>query len=98
MITLLDVLRLHAWLHPRREVLVTEDERLTSRQFYQQSKKLARLLQSQYGLCSGKVVFLLCRNHLISVLLLPALMRLGVRIRLINTDMAALQVNALVQD
>lgn len=98
MITLLDVLRLHAWLHPRREVLVTEDERLTSRQFYQQSRKLARLLQNQYGLCSGKVVFLLCRNHLISVLLLPALMRLGVRIRLINTDMAASQVNALVQD
>lgn len=98
MITLLDLLRLGAWLHPRREVLVTDDDRLTSRQLYRQSRQLAQLLYGQYGLRSGQTVSLLCRNHLLPVLLLPALMRLGVRIRLLSTDMPASQVATLVRD
>ena len=98
MITLLDILRLHAWLHPDRSVLVTDDERFSSRQLYSQVCQLAYLMLHQYGLHAGETVALLCRNHLIAILLVPALMRLGVHIRLLSTDMPASQLASLVEE
>ncbi len=97
MITLLDTLRLHARLHPEREVLIADDRRYTSRQLYALACQLSRLLHRQYGLHAGQEVGLLCRNHLISVLLLPALLRLGIHLRLLSTDMSASQLAPLVQ-
>lgn len=98
MITLLDILRLQAWLHPGREVLIADDERVTSRELYHSACRLSRLLYDQYGLRPGQTVGLLCRNHLVAVLLLPALMRLGVHIRLLSTDMPASKLASLVQE
>lgn len=97
MITLLTPLRLYAWLYPQREVLVTEEDRLTSKDLYLQARRMVVLLHHNYGLKPGQTVGVLCRNHLVSVLLLPALMRLGVNIRLLNTDMVATQVTSLVE-
>lgn len=98
MITLLDILRLHAWLHPDRVALVTDGERFTRRELYHHACQLAQLMHQQYGLHAGLTVGVLCRNHLVSVLLLPALMRLGVHIRLLSTDMPASKLASLVQE
>lgn len=98
MITLIDVLRVQAWLHPEREVLVADGERWNSRELYRQALQLACVMHRRYGLCEGQTVGLLCRNHLVAILLLPALMRLGVHIRLLSTDMAASQLARLVEE
>lgn len=98
MITLIDVLRVQAWLHPEREVLVADGERWSSRELYRQALQLACVMHRRYGLCEGQTVGLLCRNHLVAILLLPALMRLGVHIRLLSTDMPASQLARLVEE
>lgn len=96
MITLMFPLHLAAIFHPKHIALVADGERLTYRCYYQQAKKLARLLSSTYGLGAGKTVGILCRNHLLIALLLPALSRLGVHVRLLNTDMPAQQLSVLL--
>jgi len=98
MITLMSPLHLAALLHPRRVALVTEDARLTYLQYYQQAFRLAQILMADYDLHSGHTVGVLCRNHLLSALLLPALSRLGIHIRMFNTDMPSVQIASLLND
>ncbi len=96
MITLMSPLHLAAIFHAKRVALVTDGERVTYEEYYRQAMKLARHLSAAYGLCSPMTVGVLCRNHLFSALLLPALSRLGVNVRLLNTDMPAQQLEKLI--
>lgn len=57
-------------------------------EFFQQSQALATLFYHDYHLERGQHVALLCRNHLVSALLVPALSRLSVHVRLLNTDLS----------
>ncbi len=96
MITLMTPLRLAAFIYPDRTAVVSEDQRLTYRMFYQQARRLACIMQSEYDLHSHMTVGLLCRNHLVSALLIPALSRLGVHVRMLNTDIPAMQMSSLL--
>lgn len=96
MITLMSPLHLAALFHPKRIALVADGERLSYQDYYLQAMKLARLLSSSYGLQASMTVGVLCRNHLISALLLPALSRLGVHVRWLNTDIPAQQMSGLI--
>ena len=46
------------------------------------------MLYQDYGLTTGMSVDVMCCNHITMALLLPALSRLGVRVKLMNTDIA----------
>lgn len=96
MITLMTPLQLAAIVCPKRVAIVADGERLTYREYFQQAMNLARLLSSAYGLQAPQSVGILCRNHLLLALLLPALSRLGVNVRLLNTDISAEQMATLI--
>ncbi|MBO4753254.1 MAG: AMP-binding protein [Bacteroidales bacterium] len=97
-ITLMAMLKFSATYYPERCALVSDTLRLNYSQLYQYAQQLAHLLYSDYGLNKGDVVGVLCRNHVISLLLLPALSRLGVHVRLLNTDLGEQQVEGLVRE
>lgn len=96
-ISLMAVLRFSAWYYPDRCGLVSDGRRFTYREMYDQAQRLARVLHADYGLKAGTNVGLLCRSHHMGALLLPALSRLGVRIKLINTDMASSKLMEFVK-
>ena len=87
-ITLMAVLHFAAYYHASECAVVSEEKRLNYGEFFQQSQALATLLYHDYHLERGQHVALLCRNHLVSALLLPALSRLGVHVKLLNTDLS----------
>lgn len=97
MITLMTPLHLAACFIPDRVALVSDSARLTYRELYRQAQFLARLLHARYQLREGMVLGILCRNHILSTLLLPAASRLGVHVRLLNTDIPALQMSTLFE-
>ena len=88
-VTLMAMLKFQAKAHPEQCALVADGLRLNYRELYQYAKELARLLAAQHELRAGDTVAMLCRNHATSLLLLPALSRLGVNVRLLNTDWGA---------
>lgn len=96
MITLMTPLHAAAIFWPEREALVADGQRLSYRDFYKQSHRLACWLLAEYHLQPGQTVGILCRTHLLVALLLPALARLGVNVRLINTDIPAQQLGLLL--
>ncbi|WP_242396765.1 AMP-binding protein [Porphyromonas gingivicanis] len=71
--TLMALLRFSAETYPYQTALLpAEGETLTYRDLYKQSRQLAYLLREHYGLRAGHRVGILCRNHTMAVLLLPA--------------------------
>ena len=96
-ISLMALLRFAAYHYPNRCALVTDGERLSYQDVFECANRLTKILFTEYGLKSGTCVGVLCRNHLIGTLLLPALSRLGVKIKLISTDIAPNKVNDLVR-
>lgn len=95
--TLMALLRFSAETYPYQTALLpAEGETLTYRDLYKQSRQLAYLLREHYGLRAGHRVGILCRNHTMAVLLLPALSRLGVHTHLLNTEMGAEKLEALL--
>ena len=98
MITLMTPLHLAAIFCPGREAVVADGQRLSYRTFYRQSHRLTCWLLAEYHLQPGQTVGVLCRTHLLVVHLLPALSRLGVNVRFINTDIPAQQLVSLLDD
>lgn len=96
-ISIMALLRFSAKCYPGRCALVSGTERLTYNELYEAAARLAKLLFSTYGLCAGKCVGMLCANHIMAALLLPALSRLGVRVKLINTGIAPDKVGEIVE-
>lgn len=95
-ISLMALMRFSAIYYPERCSLVSDGQRFTFREMYDYACRLAKLLYVDYGIKSGMSVGLLCRNHVTMALLLPALSRLGVRVKLINTDIASHKLKKMV--
>ena len=94
-ISLMALMRFSAIYYPNRCALVSEGKRYTYKEMFDNAQSLAKLLFCDYGLTAGMCVGLLCRNHMMMTLLLPALSRLGVRVKLMNTDMASSKMTDL---
>lgn len=97
-ISLMALMRFSAIYYTDRCALVSDGERFTYKDVYVYAQRLAKLLYHDHGLKVGMCVGLLCRNHVIMALLLPALSRLGVRVKLINTDISQNKLNDLVKN
>lgn len=97
-ISLMALMRFSAIYYPDRCALVAEGKRFTYNEMYEYAQRLAKLLFCDYGINAGMSVGLLCRNHITMALLLPALSRLGVRVKLINTDIAPCKVNDMAMN
>lgn len=96
-VSLMALMRFSARYYSSRCALVSEEERFTYSELYDKACQLALLLGSNHGLKAGMCVGLLCRNHVMLVLSLMALSRLGVRVKLMNTDMAPFELSDLVK-
>ena len=96
-ISLMALLRFAARHYPNRCALVWENKRFTYKEIYELSQRLAKLLYRDYDFKEGMRVGLLCRNHVTMVMLLPALSRLGVRVKLLNTDIAPIKLKEQVE-
>ncbi|MBR5639256.1 MAG: acyl--CoA ligase [Muribaculaceae bacterium] len=97
-ISLMALIRFASIYYPDKCALVSLGKRFTYKEMYDYSSQLAKLLYSDYALKAGMSVSLLCRNHFMVALLLPALSRLGVKVKMINTDVASCMVDDLVKD
>ena len=95
MISLMTLLQWHACWHPKRVALVCDGSTYSYGELYDKAQQMAALLYERYGVRPGAKVSLLCRNHLTSVLLLVALSRLGVDVRLLNTDLPAQRIRSM---
>ena len=95
-ISLMALMRFSANYYPDRCALVSDGKRFTYKELYECANRLAKVLFLEYGLKSGMCVGLLCKNHFMLILSLVALSRLGVRIKLVNTDIVPEKLNDLV--
>ena len=96
-ISLMALLRFSAKYYPNRCALVSENKHFTFKEIYELSQRLAKLLFRDYDIKAGMCMGVLCRNHVTMVLLLPALSRLGVRVKLLNTDIAPIKLKEQVE-
>ena len=96
-ITLMAMLRFAAHFYSEKEAITSDERHFTYSELYSQAQQLAFLLQTEETLQPNMRVALLCRNHALSVLLLPALSRLGVHVKLLNTDMNADKIEEALQ-
>lgn len=96
-VTLMAIMRFAAIYYPNQCALVTEGKRFTYKELYEQANLLAKILLLDYGVKRDMCIGILCKNHLITVLLLPALARIGVSIKLINTDIASSKIGEVVR-
>ena len=95
-VTLMAALKFSARYHPTECALVEERLVMNYSELYQYACRLARLMYTDYNLRRGDTVAILCRNHTVSLLLLPALSRLGVNVRLLNTDLGVEKTKELL--
>ena len=95
-VTLMAALKFSARYHPTECAVVSERLVMNYSELYQYACRLARLMYAEYKLRRGDSVAMLCRNHTVSLLLLPALSRLGVNVRLLNTDLGAEKTQELI--
>lgn len=79
-----------------RLVLVDEDDTLTYKELFHQSKKLAAILNKKYRVNKGLKTAFLCRNHSSLVKGVFAAAALGTDIYLLNTEISAGQLNKLL--
>jgi len=91
-ITMMAAVRFAARYHAYDCAVVSDNRHVDYQEFYALAQRLSRLLYHNYHLESGQYVALFCRNHLVSALLLPALSRLGVHVKLLNTDLSGEQL------
>ena len=91
-ISLMALMRFSAKYYPERCALVDDGKRFSYKEIYEHSQRLAQLLYRDYGLKTGMCVGVLCRNHVVMALLQPALSRLGVRVKLLNTDITPIKL------
>ncbi len=96
-VTLMAVLRFASRYYPDCCAIVSEGERLTYKQLYDYALQVTDVLYSEYHFRPHDHVGILCRNHSASVALFTALSRLGVNIRLLNSDMGSEKMESFLQ-
>ena len=95
-VTLMAALKFSARYYPTKCAVVSERLVMNYSELYQYACRLTRLMYAEYNLCQGDTVAMLCRNHTVSLLLLPALSRLGVNVLLLNTDLGTEKIEELL--
>ena len=95
-ITMMAAVRFAARYHTHDCAVVSDNQHVDFQDFYALAQRLSHQLYHKYHLKSSQHVALFCRNHLVSALLLPALSRLGVHVRLLNTDLSSEQLAKLM--
>ena len=95
-VTLMAALKFSARYFPTKCAVVSERLVMNYSELYQYACRLAYLMYSDYNLRQGDTVAMLCRNHTVSLLLLPALSRLGVNVLLLNTDLGTEKIEELL--
>lgn len=96
-LTIMSILRFSRTYYGAQEAIVMEDESLRYGELYDKAILLTKMLYHDKGLRKNMYVGVLCRNHILSAMLLPALSRLGVHIRLLNTDIGSEKMAGLLQ-
>ena len=95
-VSIMAVIRFAAHYYPDCCALVCDGKRFSYKEMYDNATRLAKILYADFGLKMEMSVGLMCRNHVMMALLLPALSRLGVAVKMINADMASSRVSDLV--
>lgn len=93
-INLMALLGFSARLYPERIAVEDENGTLTYSQLYQQSRRVASALSTQYRLKSGSKVALICRNHAPLLKSLFACSYSGADIYLLNGEISPRQFSA----
>lgn len=96
-LTIMALVRFSRINHAKETAFVSEETRLTYEELYPQAVLLTKILCKEHGLEKGMKVGVLCRNHAVSALLLAALSRLGVHVRLLNSDIMSEKMEKLLQ-
>lgn len=97
-VTIMAILRFTRFYYKTDVAIVSEREKLNYTELYSLAIRLTKKLYHKYEVCPGMRVGVLCRNHKVSALLLPALSRLGVNVRLLNTDIMSEKMANLLQN
>jgi len=97
-VTIMAILRFIRFYYKTDVAIVSEREKLNYTELYSLAIRLTKILYHKYEVCPGMRVGVLCRNHKVSALLLPALSRLGVNVRLLNTDIMSEKMANLLQN
>jgi len=95
-VNLMALLRFSARAHSSMPAIKDDEEELTYKELYLETRQLAINLQEEYGIKTGKKVAILCRNHSPMVKALFALSRLGADVYLLNVEMNAGQFESLL--
>lgn len=96
-LTLMSILRFSSYYYANEVAFVSEGKQITYGKLYAMAVCLTRVLRSEHCISKGMRVGVLCRNHTVSALLLVALSRLGIHIRLLNTDIMSEKMDALLR-
>lgn len=97
-LTIMSILRFSRFYYANDVAFVSEQEKITYGELYLLAIRLTKVLRTEHGINEGMRVGVLCRNHTISALLLPALSRLGVNVRLLNTDIMSEKMDLLLRN
>lgn len=94
----MSILRFSRFYYANDVAFVSEQEKITYGELYLWAIRLTKVLRTEHGIDQGMRVGVLCRNHTVSALLLVALSRLGVHIRLLNTDIMSEKMDLLLKN
>lgn len=92
---LMTLLKIAVAIHPKRNAIVEESDSVSYRQLWEQSSKLAQLLQSKYKIAANQKVAIACHNHAAHLKAIFAVSRLGAHVYLLNPEMRWEQFNVL---
>ncbi|HQU85470.1 MAG TPA: AMP-binding protein [Pyrinomonadaceae bacterium] len=94
---LMALLKFSAGKYVNKIAVFDEKENVSYQELYLQSKNLAANLQQKFGLEKGNKAAFLCRGHADFIRAVCAASRIGVRIFLLNPEMTAEQLSALLE-
>lgn len=94
----MSILRFVRFYYSKYVAFVSEGEKVSYSELYSLAILLTKILNKGHCIGKGMRVGVLCRNHTISALLLAALSRLGVHIRLLNTDIRSEKMADLLKN
>lgn len=82
---------------PEEVAITDEEERITYLELHNQCERLAAILQQDYHVTARQKVAILCRNHACMVRALFSISYLGTHVYLLNVEMSASQIGAIVK-
>lgn len=96
-VNLMALLHVAARLHPHRPAVTDERGQLSYARLREQTEALALALRSDYAVGERQKVAIACRNHAAAIKTILAVSRLGGHTFLLNPEMSAEQILALIE-